>query len=147
VTEMSVLEYARLRDVPASTVFDAVSREKIIARDGKVNVEDADAGWFADRLLRKKYAVSLAEYRERGRNASVVEALARVSTLTRQIQAIREATAPREKITAAAGRRAERLRAAFEALPALYAAEAAENTQLVPTPQFRGGPASGDDQR
>jgi hypothetical protein len=35
----------------------AITRERIIAHDGKLNVEDTDAGWYVDHVLRAKQVI------------------------------------------------------------------------------------------
>jgi hypothetical protein len=129
---MSVTAYARARDVPHSTVFEAVRAGLIQARDGQVNVEETDAGWYADHLARKDRVVSLEEFRVRQRGASVVDSMARIAGLKRQVEQIRKTTALRGAIEPAATRRASRLRAALGVLPTLHALEALEGLRTQP---------------
>jgi hypothetical protein len=59
-------------------VFEAVTRERIIAHDCKVNVEDTDAGWYADHVLWRYLldrSVLRRPRRSRDRNPLVLVAL------------------------------------------------------------------------
>jgi hypothetical protein len=130
---MTVIQYAKLRDVAESTLFDAISVGLIqTLPDGRVDSEILDAGWHRDHLARRARADAGAKDRQRQFEAAAVSYTSEIQTLTRQLQDLRRQTAPQASVEPAQDRRMRRLQAALEALPALHAAAVAEAVQRPP---------------
>jgi hypothetical protein len=124
--EMTVVQYARLREVPESTLFDAISVGLIQARDGRVDSDVLDAGWHAQYLARKAQAVAGEADRQRQLSAAALAYTSEIQTLTRELGDLRRLTAPQASVGPAQDRRSARLQAALEAFPLHHTAEVAE---------------------
>jgi hypothetical protein len=133
VPVMSVIQYAKAREVPESTLFDAISVGLITALpDGRVDSDVLDAGWHAQYLARKAAVKAGEADRQRQIAAAALAFTSEIQTLTRELQDLRRQTASQEASQAAQDRRALRLQAALEAFPALHTAEVAKAVQRPP---------------
>ncbi len=124
MTALSIAEYARLRGVPVSTVVDAARSGQITRRrDGRLNAEEVDAGWYADHLARAAQVKATEASRVKRRDAAAVAVASAISALRRQIAETQRTTAARTATEAARARQLQRLHAALQSFPALYGPE------------------------
>jgi hypothetical protein len=130
---MTVIQYAKLREVPESTLFDAISVGLIRALpDGRVDSDELDAGWHAKYLARKAQARAGEADRQRQLDAAAVAYTSEIQTLQRELGDLRRLTAPQALVEPAQDRRMARLQAALEAFPLHHTAEVAEAVQRPP---------------
>jgi hypothetical protein len=130
---MTVIQYAKLREVPESTLFDAISVGLIHALpDGRVDSDELDAGWHEKYLARKAQAIAGEADRQRQLSASALAYTSEIQTLQRELGDLRRLTAPQASVEPAQDRRAARLQAALEAFPLHHTAEVAEAVQRPP---------------
>jgi hypothetical protein len=134
---MTIVQYAKLREVPESTLFDAVSVGLIQAMpDGRVDSDELDAGWHAKYLARKAQAMAGEADRQRQLSAAALAYTSEIQTLTRELGDLRRLTAPQASVEPAQDRRLARLQAALEAFPLHHTAEVAEAIQRPPRPVY-----------
>jgi hypothetical protein len=130
---MTVIQYAKLREVPESTLFDAISVGLIQALpDGRVDSDELDDGWHAKYLARKAQALAGEADRQRQLTATALVYTSEIQALTRELGELRRLTASQAAVAPAQDRRAARLQAALEAFPLHHTAEVAEAVQRRP---------------
>jgi hypothetical protein len=130
---VTVIQYAKLREVPESTLFDAISVGLITTLpDGRVDSDELDAGWHAQYLARKSAAVAGQADRQRQFTAAALTYTSEIQTLQRELKELRRLTAPQASVEPAQDRRAARLQAALEAFPLHHTGEVAEAVQRPP---------------
>jgi hypothetical protein len=130
---MSVKAYAVERGVAHSTIWNAIEAGLIKPRpDGMLDVEQVDAGWYAEHVARKTRIKATDASRTKQLTAAAVVAVSLISQLQRQLEQLRRTTALRTAAEAARDRRQARLLAVLDAFPALYAPAAAQALQLPP---------------
>ena len=124
---MLPVRYAEERNINQSTVYDAIKRGAIVLLpDGMLDVEATDAGFLADFNARKQWTRDSEATRIRRLNAGLVEATAQISADRRRRNDLQRSTAKRGVADPAQRRRVARALAALDALPDLFAVEAAE---------------------
>ena len=133
MTLMKPTVYARARGLPTQTLFNAINDGVILLNeDHMLNVEEVDAGWYADHLVRAEQLKATEASRVKRRDAAAVAAASSIRTLRRQLAELQRTTATRSAAEAAHARRLARLQAALEGFPARYTAEAATALQRPP---------------
>jgi hypothetical protein len=130
---MTVVNYCKLRDIPDSTLFDAISVGLVrTLPDGRIDSDELDAGWHAKYLARKAQALAGEADRLRQLSAAALAYTSEIQTLTRELQELRRLTAPQASVEPAQDRRSARLQAALEAFPLHHTGEVAEAVQRPP---------------
>jgi hypothetical protein len=128
---VAVRRYARQRQIPPSTVFDAIAHGHIRQRAGGIDRSSADA-WFEGYRQRAEQLRLDAPVRARSLEAQAVSLETEIQTLERELRELRGTTCRRADADAAYARRLERLHCALVALPLSYTGEASQALQRPP---------------